>query len=402
VTRAGVAALLFLGGCGCEHGVTADAFPISVRISGGAVLAEIQEGDGPPRPAVLDLFAPFTVLDVAADAPVSRRCADLTLLDTGDVPRAHLHLTASVFNACGDADTCQVGDDTTTEPIDAIIGGDAFAPGAARFDFVAGELTLFPDIAGDGAARGRLCEAQIPDPFRGGGTLNIGGAYVDFSARRIAIGACLSFDPSEDPEVITDAGADVQLVLSTAIGPTILSQDAFDRYRAASNDPAPPVATATVWMPSGPITGQPATINRLSLVGYSDDQRGPCRQTYAHHLLTDRNCLDTDDCPCPDGQICRVPSITELEPATPIPVLVVPDDDPTLQALRDELRPNTAEVDGILGTTALAATSIDVDPPNNRVLIRCESSAGCEVRPELITVELRELIDTCAPESPTP
>lgn len=388
--------LLLLAGCACEYEVTGDAFPIDVDMTTGPVLAIVAEGDT-ERQAVIDLMAPFTVVDVPATTAASRRCTDLTLRDAAGVPRAHFDLTLTAVNACIDDDgneiVCQVGD-TTATAVDAIIGGDAFAPGAIRFDFVADQLTIFPDIAGDGAARGRLCEAQVPDPFRGGGTLEIGGAYVDFPARRIAIGACLSYDLQADPELFTDAGADVQLVVSTAIGPTILSQDAFDRYLAASGDPAPAAGTTTVLLPSGPIEGQPATINRMALVGGSDDQRGPCRQVFAHHLLSERKCNEADDCPCPDAQICRVPAVVELAPAATIPVIVVANDHPLLQALRTELRPRTPEVDGILGTGALAPTSIDVDPPNNRLLVRCEA-AGCVVRPELITEDLRDLVADC-------
>jgi hypothetical protein len=132
----------------------------------------------------------------------------------------------------------------------------------------------------------------------------------------------------------------------------------------------------------------------MALVGGYDDQRGPCRQVYAHHLLTERVCTEADDCPCPDARVCRVPAIVELAPAARIPVLIVPDDDGLLQALRTELRPRTAEVDGVLGTSALAPTSMDVDAPNNRVLIRCEA-AECTVRPELITDDLGDLVRDC-------
>ena len=391
--RAAALPLLLWAGCGCDHGVVADGLPIDVDMSGGPVIASVTEG-GTTRTAVIDLLAPLTVIDAPSGTAPTRRCADLTLLDRAATPRAHLELTATVLHPCPDG-VCEVGDDALRTPIEAVIGGDALAPGAARFDFVAGQLTLFPDIAGDGAARGRLCEALIPDPFRGGGTLFLGGSEVDFPARRIAIGACLSYDPELDPDLATDAGADVQLVVSTGIGPTLLSESAYQRWIAASKESPPPAATATVWLPSGPITGRAATIDRMALVGAHDDQRGPCRQVFAHHLLSKRECEDGDDCPCTEGRVCRVPAVVELAPAARIEVVVIADDHPLLQALRAELRPETAEVDGILGTRALAATSIDVDPPNDRLLIRCESFDGCVVRPELITDDLGELIDRC-------
>jgi hypothetical protein len=388
------AGLVFLAGCGCEPGVTGDAFPIAVDMASGPVIATISEG-GDERRAVLDLLAPLTALGAPAGTPHARRCADLTLRDTGGIPRAHLDLTVTTWHFC-EGDVCEVGDDAARTEIDAVIGGDGFAPGAVRFDFAAQELTLFPDIAGDAAARGRLCEASFPDPFRGGGTLAIGGTEVSFPARRITMGACLSYDPEEDADLVTVRGADVQLVVSTGIGPTILSESAYMRWLDASGTGTPlgSLPAATVWMADGPIPGRAGTIDRLALVGGYDDQRGPCRQVWAHHLLSQRNCQPGEDCPCSDAQICRVPAIAELAPAAPIPVLVVPDDHDLLQALRTELRPRTAEVDGVLGTGALAATSLAVDAPNDRILIRCEA-AGCRVRPELITTASRGTIDDC-------
>jgi hypothetical protein len=89
-----------------------------------------------------------------------------------------------------------------------------------------------------------------------------------------------------------------------------------------------------------------------------------------------------------------VPAILELAPATPIDVLIVADDEPTLQALRAELRPDTAEIDGILGTQALASASVDIDPPNDRLLFRCETD-GCQARPALITSAWKTEVRDC-------
>ncbi len=53
-----------------------------------------------------------------------------------------------------------------------------------------------------------------------------------------------------------------------------------------------------------------------------------------------------------------------------------------MQTVRAELRPDQPEVDGILGTSALAALEMDVDYPHDRVLARC-TTADCTMRTAL-------------------
>jgi len=391
---AAVVGVAGLAACGGGGGLVADGVPIDLDVSHGPVLAQVRQGDGDPQPAVIDLLAPITVIDAAEDVGPTRREVDLTVLDTAGVPRAHLDVTATQLHACPAGAACQVGTDPDVQGVDVMIGGDALAGAAARFDFAAGQLTLLPDIAGDTAARGEMCDAELPSPFRGGGTLFLGGSVIDFPARRIAVGACLAFDQSVDAPA--ERGASVELVVSSGIGPTILTRSAYERWRVASGGGAEiaSLPAARVWLPSGPVDGALGTIDRMALVGFYDDRRGPCRQVYAHHLLTDHNCRDGEFCPCKDAPFCKVPAIVELTPAEPIPVLIVDDEHPLLQALRTELRPRTAEVDGVLGTSALTRTVVDVDAPNDRVLVRC-TATGCQVRPELITDEVRPTVLRC-------
>ena len=388
-------------GCGSSQDVVSDPFPIAVDMSNGPVIAHVREGSGADQVAVIDVLAPLTVLDAPAGDPPTRHSADLTLLGDGAsglIPRAHLDLDVTLLHACPDGSPCRVGPDATPIEVGAMIGADAFAPNALRVDYATSQLTLFPDIAGDDDSRGRLCEATFDTPFHGGGTLLLGGTEVSFPARRIAVGACLSYQQAVPPATISADGADVELVVSTGIGPTILDESAYARWRTASGSCADleKLPTGSVWLPSGLMTGKLGTIDRMALVGGTDADRGPCTMVFAHHLLTVQDCASADSaCPCPTGETsCSVPSVLELAPTTPIAVLVVPDDDSTLQALRAEMRPGTPEIDGILGTAALHATSMDVDAPNNRVLFRC-AGPGCTARPALGTSDIRPLVEEC-------
>jgi hypothetical protein len=88
--------------------------------------------------------------------------------------------------------------------------------------------------------------------------------------------------------------------------------------------------------------------------------------------------------------------VTELVPSGGIDVLVIADDEPVLQALRTELAPDQADVDGILGTEAMRGPVIDADYPNNRMLMRCpRGTPGCTARPELDEESFRPQMAGC-------
>jgi hypothetical protein len=104
-----------------------------------------------------------------------------------------------------------------------------------------------------------------------------------------------------------------------------------------------------------------------------------------------------------DSEFCDAPAMIELAPIDPaerIEVLVVPDKERTLQALRTELRPDQAEVDGVLGTNVLRNAEIDVDYPHDRLIARC-ADAGCTARPQLARDEDRLQIRSCLRGQPT-
>jgi len=144
--------------------------------------------------------------------------------------------------------------------------------------------------------------------------------------------------------------------------------------------------TTTVYLASGAINGRAGTLRRLALAGEANDRRGPCTEVYANYMMagdecTRRTTISEDDCPCTSGRFCRAGAVIEL--TTSVDVVVVDDLHPMLQALRNELRPDLAEADGILGVGALAGLTMDLDYPNSRMIARCSDPASCSVRPEV-------------------
>ncbi len=385
--------------CGTDESNSGDPYPIHVDRVGGALLVSVRVDDGPPVPAVLDVMSPLTVIDAALDATPRRRGVDLALLghrsatDATLITRARFAATALFLHPCATAAPCEVGLPGAPTAISAVIGADTLRGDALRVRGADDVIAVLPDVAGDGEARDKVCDAEVPSPFYGGGTLVVNGTELAFAGLRPTLGVCLSPDPTNpDP---TQRGVDAALVLSTGIGPSILAQSRYATWRAATGGPTldqlPP---ATVLLPSGALSGRLATLDGLALVGSASAPRGACREVASHHLLTDRDCLpaDGDACPCTDAAFCSVPSVVEL--ATRFEALVVADDEPLLQALRTELRPAQPEIDGVLGLSALAATEFDVDYPHNRLLFRCAAS-DCVARPALRDRASRLIVGQC-------
>ena len=410
------AACVLLAGAGCSlvtdsfltNDFSGDEYPIDIDISSGAVMLGLRQTGVDDRGAVLDLLSPVTLVDPGPGVAPSVTISDVHILGAHgpggpiEQPRAKLRDAQLIALHPCETDDCVVGSAAAPLPYQAIIGADVLAGDAVRLRLGDSQIFVLPDIGGDTHHRTYACDAVFPSPYRGGGTLIIAGTELAFGGRRIAIQACLGADP--DPlKPQGQRGADALLVMSTGVGVTILGETAYARYRVAH--PTAPALSAlpqtTINLPSGPITGNLTTLDTLALVASSSSSpRAACRQVYGSHLILQRDCVLGDDCPCEDGDVfCSQPAIVELRPPTGLEVLIVNDANPTLQALRTELRPDQAEVDGILGTNALRTAEIDVDYPHNRMLARC-SGDGCIARPELQGRTDRVQIQGCLGPNP--
>ena len=92
-------------------------------------------------------------------------------------------------------------------------------------------------------------------------------------------------------------------------------------------------------------------------------------------------CVPGLRCPCPDdNRTCAAGSTVEI--VEPLPVAVIPDDDPLLLLVREELRPRYADVDGFLGAGVLRSTVYDLDFVHSRIVIRC-AGPTCRTDPRV-------------------
>jgi hypothetical protein len=392
-----------IGGCS-ENAFSGDPFPIHTEQASGALLVQIERG-GRDVTASLDVMSPVTVIDPGLDQPIRRRSELLTVRgvdlrpdrDAPYVTRAQL--PATVFELPpGEDSVCSVGGEAGVAPIGAVIGADSLAGDALRLDFPTGDVYILPDIAGGDAARLQVCDAVFQAPYRGGGTLVLDGAEIPFAGRRVALGVCADATP-RTAGGFDDApsGADLLLVLSTGVGTTILGRSAYQRWRDAQPvPPDEPTVAGWVMLPSGRVDGLVATLGSLSITAtVGSSPRGPCREVWASKLA-EEDCRVGEPCACDATGFCGAPSVLDLRPAGGIRVLVVPDENVVLQSLRAELRPDEAEVDGILGTDALRSAQLDIDYPHNRVLGRClTDDATCWAWPQVDEASRDDIVAAC-------
>lgn len=405
-----------------------DPFPVRVSLDAGPVLiGAISDPDildaGTEAPQlVVDTLSPITVLDAfgitgALPTPRRRRVT-LTLFGLDDnsaptVPRVRFsNVSAFELHPCANGDVevdCTVGFGGQTAEVAGILGFDVLGRSSVRFDFLDGTIRFFPDAAGSDADRGRACDAVFSSPYAGGGTLIIAGSEATYAARRPTVGACMNAPALSN---IADEGVDALLLVSTALGMSVLSTSAYERYRRAVPD-APSIASlpeGVLHRTTGPQPVKIAVIDAVTLVGDESDERGPCRELYANKVMKAGGC-DSDeagpnaasDCPCSarsQNRFCRTAAATVL--TKPIRFAILDDADPVLQSLRDELRPEFPEVDGILGVEPLMPLRVELDYPNSRILMRCLDPMVCQTRPKVRSEATRSELDGCDPPPPEP
>jgi len=398
-----------------------DPFPIRVDLSRGPMTLAMNVGDG-PVPAIIDTATPLTVIDplVAGETvPAPRRklvtVTVIGLNPDGDptIPRAEFPDTAALeLHPCPDDGPCSVGLEGDTVDFRGVIGGDVLSRSSARFDFPTSELRFFPGTSGDSSQLGDECQAVFGRSFAGGGTLRVAGTEVLFPSVRPVVGACLdeARTPAEDggsDPLLEERGTDALMLVSTGLGITVLASSAYERYRDATDGPAlEDLPEGVLHLASGAVPVRLGSIGRLALAGTlgsgseNDNQdRGPCRELFLNRLMAGEKCTDPDagieSCPCPDGSdFCSTAAAVDLDRS--IEVAVLDDGDPVLQSLRDELRPKTPELDGILGTEALASLRLELDYINNRMVMRCLVGPHCDTLPAVRNKGVLARLKECA------
>lgn len=412
------AALGLLAGSCSDPCCTTDGFPINLEPAKNngttGLIADFQYAgaapDGVPQRMSIDTGTALTFVRRQAEGnQIVLRDFDLldATLPTSQVVRGKFHAI----------EVLPLPLDPTGA--DAVLGGQFLQNFSVQFDFGKPSLTFWPR---QGASDGFLAAAGFAvihfNPMGGAELtaesrpdfLGLTGP-VEVPPTRVVLRACAgadAFDPDSAPEalcckrgdeVALASGANLALVVSTGVGPLVLSRSAWDRVAAVQETPpADPVPGATLSIPSlpEPLTAVLwSTLPRLALVNQElEDSMNPgaCielgrarRLEWVEHHQKENACVlpcDTD----PRDSRKAQNSAAYLEVAGTITVAIVPDGTPLLQGLRAEIRPEGPEIDGLVGADVFAQTTMELDYRSQpaRAIVECLPSAirsTCYVAP---------------------
>ena len=293
----------------------------------------------------------------------------------------------------------------------AVLGGTLLQNFSVQFEFAKPAVTFW---ARQGATDGFLDAAGfavLHFNLLGGAELTVESrpdvlgltGPLEVPPSRVVVRACggpTPFDPDalepercckRGDEVGLATGTNLALVVATGIGPLVLSQSAWNRVAAGqlTSPLTPPVPGATLLIPTlpAPLTNVSwSTLPRIALVNQElDDATNPGAcvdlgrarrlEWIEHHQSEDGT---TGACPLPCDTDPRDATKAQnaaayVEFGENIPVAVLPDSTPLLQALRAEIRPEGPEIDGLIGANLFAQTTMEIDYRSKpgRAVIAC-------------------------------
>jgi hypothetical protein len=400
----------------------------------GALLARAVVPGGVPFQMVIDTASPVTILaGNPGDSPTPRSMAFDLLDSTSTNPKTPVRASfrgIGAFNlplgAQGDAGTSVGG----------VLGGDVLRSFSVDFRFgptcapspVLTEGTPVGCAAltfwnHQGASNGFLSDAGyavLRISLMGGGETGARtdpdsfglSAPVALPPTRVVLRACAAprafavTEPRElccarGDEITRATGLDLSLVLATGAGPLVLTDAAWARVATiltARGEPPPPLSAGmALHMASWPtpIPARWSALPRFALVdleaGTAADP-GPCVELGRARRIewvVNAQAAAAEAVMMSNGDTAACVQVCDTDRAEPdkaqnsaayvelggmIPVAVVTDTEPYLQALRADVRPEGPEVDGLVGAGALAGARLELDYRSEQVraIFSCE------------------------------
>ena len=447
---AGLCATL-AGNSGCEQACCfVDGYPIDLLgpdtvLQGGGLQGQASI-DGQQTVMAIDSSAPLTFVAGQADVTphMTRRSFDLLgarLNTEGSFP---------VRARFTDVAVLPLGLDPAGPHI--VLGADLLKSLSLQIAFGTPSITFwYAQNAPDsffgapqctGAADAPTCTAVLHFSLQGGGELTavsepdfLGlSGPVEFGASRAVLRICAApdaADPVNDPQPLccsrADAvrlatGANLALVVATGVGPTVLSQSAWNRVVAtqAVAPPAPAAgpALSIPWL-SAPLTAVTwSTLPRLALVDLEADPSvnpGACVELgrarrmewiERHQMGASPACFQPCDADLGDaGKAQNSAGYVEL--GGPLPVAIIPDGTGFLESLRAELQQHGPQIDGLLGTDVLATSTMELNYGASpaRALFTCDPKAArttCLATPRCVRQNSPGDIHSCFGLPPQP
>ena len=264
------------------------------------------------------------------------------------------------------------------------------------------------DLASTATAQKQRCLAVIGTPRVGGGLIEFNTAdgvrSTELKATRITVPLCLMpgiFDRDKVKAgdsaakalhgAATTSGVPAHAVVATGLGTSVMARSVYNRLKAYSIIETP---GATLHLPYGKESVSTVTLARVAVVSSETRWLGPCGELALRRRLVvapkvgitdeDKALLNDRTFNGASAAVLTEDPATVTKDRFTITFAVVDDKSALLQGLRNELRPQTPDVDVVLGGSVLKNFVLEVDYPGNRTILACPSHrtpAQCEMLP---------------------
>jgi hypothetical protein len=424
-----------------SYPIALDRAPLGNGVAtGGALLALASVPDAPTGqtfPMVVDTGSPVTILAGSAGGDLQTTQGGFDLYDGGGLAPPPLRARFRDLDLLT-LPLQPVGDATVTPG--GILGANLLLGYSVEFRFAAlcaaggtalcSSMTFWNHLGADASFLEDAGYAVLYFTLFGGGEVTANGdsdflglrGPLQIPATRVVLRTCAvpsSFDPRTvapgaalTPACCTTAdaatmktGVDLSLMVDTGVGPLVLSQSAWARVLAealSSSSLTLPTPTASPLLVATwpvPIAASWSTIPRFALVnleaGVNLDP-GPCvelarsRRTEIVSYQTVMNPLLATPVPPACGAPCDLDpnasgeaqnSAAYLEVGGDVPVAIISDNEPFLQALQFDVLPEGPQIDGLVGATALGRARLEIDYLSSpaRAVFSCEEDATRDV-----------------------
>jgi hypothetical protein len=428
-----------LGGCDDDcctldsFPIALDRAPLGNGVAGGGALLALAVATGATpdltSEMVVDTGTPVVILGTAAAGDLQTAAGGFDLFDADsalmppplrarfrgiDVLSLPLH---------------PVGDPTMT-PM-GILGNNLLLGYSVEFRFGAlcpsggattcSWMTFWPQLGADASFLEDAGYAVLYFTLFGGGEVTADGdadflglrGPLQIPATRVVLRACAApsaFLPGDatpgvapSPACCTAAdaiaqssGVDLSLLVDTGVGPLVLSQSAWTKVAAAalaSSGAAPPAPTSSPLLVATwpvPIDATWSTIPRYALVNLEAGTNldpGPCvelARSRRTEIVSYQTVMNSALAPPVCGAPCDVDptqsgeaqnSAAYLEIGGDVPVAIIADDEPFLQALQFDVLPEGPQIDGLGGAGALGRARLELDYISSptRAVFSCEA-----------------------------
>ena len=430
-----------LSGCS-QDCCTVDSFPIVLDraplgngvATGGALLATAGPPDAPVGQTfgnmVVDTGSPITILSGPAASALQTMQGGFDLFDGGDLTHG---LRARFRNLDLFQLPLQPVGDSTRIP-QWILGGNLLLNYSVEFRFGAlcpgggtalcSSMTFWNHLGADQSFLEDAGFAVLGFTLFGGGEVTANGnsdflglrgplqlpptrvvlrgcaAPVAFSPSTLAPGQALPACCTAADALAQASGVNLSLMVDTGVGPLVLSRSAWTQVMAAitaSGGTVPAEVPNPLLVATWPVAIDAgwSTIPRFALVNLEAGNNldpGACvelarsRRTEIVSYQTVMNPALATVCvePCdydPNHTGEAQNSAAYLEINGDIPVAIISDSEPFLQALRFDVLPEGPELDGLVGAAALGRARLEIDYLSSpaRAVFSCEADATRDV-----------------------